>query len=275
MSKYRLEKEHRKFAVVSEYNDSCAGYISPEYEVRDHYGDEIAVVGSMDEAVATLVDHLSATSPQWEGGGAGRFIKVTHDYFDTLVVARNPAGRWTAFRNDYPLENGSGAASFSTASEAQRAADLHAGDGRSNSISVSDGLRWLIPSDNAEDEQRYRIENCLGEIVADAAEEIFGGIPSKAAQPLEVLIRRLCSIREASLFGSYDTVHRLRDRYFFLIENGKPSASSVRLSFAEAAHHYGKLALRERVGPDPSDTDLGQMISAVLARLPFPDDLST
>jgi hypothetical protein len=58
-----------------------------------------------------------------------------------------------------------------------------------------------------------------------------------------------------------------------LIESNKQTAAPTRLSFEEAAHHYGKLALRERLGPSVSDTELGEMISKVLAQLPGADRL--
>jgi hypothetical protein len=276
MSKYRLEKESGGFAIVHELREFRAGSIRTEYRLEDQYGDEIAVVKSMDDAVAALANHLLATAAPWEDGGAGRYLKVTHEYFDTLLVEHRQDGLWMASRNDYPLGDGNGPVTFSTASQAKHAADLHAHDARPESNDPGDGLHWLVPSDAAgEDEDRYRIEDQLGHTVADAAEALSrartehesGGIRPETTEALKARLRRLRGIREASLFGSYNTEHCSRDRYFFLIENGDQSAALGRISFDEAAYHYGKLALRHRLGLGPSDTALQQMISNVLQRI--------
>ena len=280
MSKYRLQRDSIGFAVINEHRDHRAGHISVEYRVRTDRDDEIAVVGSMEEAFATLDAHLSASSPPWEdgGGGAGRYVKLLPEYGDFLVVEQNQEdGGWRASRNDWPLGDGNGPVTFSTASKAQRAADLHAGDGHPKSKNPSDGLSWLIPSDaEEEDEQRYRIEHQLGQLIAEAAEAMSrartehdsGGIRPETAQTLKAEIRRLCAIRDASLFGSYDTERRSNDPYFVLIENGEKPAAPARVSFHDAAYHYGQVALRDRIGPDVTNTVCRDMISQVLARMP-------
>jgi hypothetical protein len=55
-----------------------------------------------------------------------------------------------------------------------------------------------------------------------------------------------------------------------VIEGGAPA----RVSFEEAAHHYGKIALRERLGASVSDVALEEMLSRVLARVPGSDRLA-
>jgi hypothetical protein len=89
-------------------------------------------------------------------------------------------------------------------------------------------------------------------------------------QAIKAALRRLSAIRDASLFGSYNTEDGEHQPYFLLIESSKQAAAPARLSFEEAAHHYGKLALRERVGLDVSDSELSEMISSTLARIPIP-----
>jgi hypothetical protein len=66
---------------------------------------------------------------------------------------------------------------------------------------------------------------------------------------------------------------RNRREPYFVIDTGQRAVAPARVSFEEAAHHYGKLALRERLGPGVSDTALGEMISKVLAQLPGADRL--
>ena len=276
MSKYRLHSEDGGFVVINEHGNYHAGHIEVEYRVRNDRNYEIAVVGSMEEAVASLAAHLSASSPPWEDGGIGRYIKLLPEYCDFLLVEQNQDRSWSAARNDWPLGDGNGPVTFSTASKAKRAADLHAGDGHPKSKNPSDGLSWLVPSD-AEDIDRYWIEFTLGELIAEAAEAISraraehdsGGIRPETGQTLKAKIRRLCAIRDASLFGSYDTERRSNDDpYFVLIENGEKPAAPTRVSFDDAAYHYGQVALRDRIGPDVTDTVYRDMISQVLARMP-------
>jgi hypothetical protein len=278
MSRYRLERQGDHFVVMNEHRDSRAGTI--KYTVRSYDGEKIAGVGSVAAGVAALASHLRANPPAWENDDDGRYTKLTHDCFDYLVVERKQNGNWIAYRNYYALGNERGPATFRTASEAQRAADLHASDERPNSACAGDGLSWLAPPDSAEeDEERCRIEHQLGERVADAAEAILragteytqGGVQSETVQAIKAAISRLCTIREASLFGSYDTERRSHDPYFVVAS--QQAAAHARMSFEEAAHHYGKLALRDRMGPDVSDTALREMISNALARMPRLDHL--
>jgi hypothetical protein len=76
-------------------------------------------------------------------------------------------------------------------------------------------------------------------------------------------------MREDYQFGSYDTESGSRAPYFVVIQGDAMS----RVCFEEAAHHYGKRALRKRLGADVSDETLRQMIADVLKRLPAPDRL--
>jgi hypothetical protein len=282
MSKLRLQKQGGDFVIINEHRDCAAGFIWARYEVVDYYSNKIAVVRSVDEAVAALAAHLKATPPRWESGGTGRYMKLTHEYCDSLEVEKTQDGRWTAVRNGWMLGNADGPVTFETAAQARRAADLHADDGHPDSTSPADGLSWLTPTDGAdEDWERCRIEHQLGAFVADAAEAIAqasrehsnGAIQLETVQAIKTALRRLCAIQEASLFGSYDTEQGTREPYFVVTADGQQAAAPVRLSFEEAAHHYGKMALRERLGSGVSETALREMISKVLARVPQPDRL--
>jgi hypothetical protein len=118
--------------------------------------------------------------------------------------------------------------------------------------------------------------------VADAAEGIAqasrehssGAIQLETVQAIKTALRHLRAIQEASRFGSYDTEHGTREPYLVVIESGQQAATSARVSFEEAAHHYGKMALRERLGAGVSDIALEEMVSRVLARVPQPDRVS-
>jgi hypothetical protein len=274
MSKLRLEKQGDGFAVANEHRDCAAGYIWPQYNVVDYYSDEVAVVRSLDEAVAALAAHPT----RWKSGGIDRYIKLTHEYCDSLEVEKTRDGSWTALRNGYALGNENGPIAFPTALAAKSAADLHADDGHSES-NASDGLSWLPPSDaTEEDEDRYRIEHQLGKIVADVADAISraraehskGEVKPETVETIKVGIRRLREIRDTSSLGSYDTRRAERQPYF-MIPIGTEANAPARVEFEEAAHHYGRLALRERLGPGVSDTALREMISEVLGRLSTPD----
>ncbi len=73
-------KQGDDFAIVNEPRGFAAGYIRPEYTVQDYHSEQIAVVSSMDEAVAALAAHFAANPPQWEDGGRGSYMKVTPEY---------------------------------------------------------------------------------------------------------------------------------------------------------------------------------------------------
>jgi len=278
MSRYRVTRQSDYFAILNEHRGFAAGYIRSAYRVLDSHGEEIAVTRSVDEAVAALAAHLATNPPRWEDGGFGRYIKTTHQFCDFLVVEQTQDGRWGAFRNGYELADEYGPVTFPTAKEAQRAADLQADDGHPNAKYPDDGLRWSGPSDPTEElEDRLHTEYRLGEIVADAAEAISrarteytsGGIRPETQQALRAEIERLRTIWEASQFGSYNTEDGSRDPYFMM-----EGAALSRVSFEEAACHYGKLALRERLGSDASDTELEKRISTVLGRLPGAERLA-
>lgn len=275
MSRYRLHRQGDRCVILSENRSFAAGTI--KFVVRDYNGEEIAAVGSLREAATVLADHLSANPSKWEQHGSERYARLTHEYFDDLMVEQDQDGSWVAFRNGRPLSNQDGFATFSTATAAKHAADLHAHDGHLDANCAGDGLSWLAPGDSPkEDEEWCLIEDFLGETMAEAAEAIARAhkeYSSRAIQPgtvqtIRAALRRLCGIHEASLFGSYDAVKHSRDPYFVLISSDGRSGTSLRISFEEAANHYGKIALRGRLGPNVSDKEVRKMISEVLKQMP-------
>jgi hypothetical protein len=276
MSRYRVKRCSNSLIVLNENRDFRVGSI--QCEVRDRQGEKIGMATSMDEAVALLAAHVANKRPRWEDGGAGSYVKITHEYCDLLAVEQSEDGRWAAFRNEYELADENGPVTFATAQEARHAAELHADDGRPNAKCPEDGLRWSGPSDPAEDlEDRLHCEHRLGEIVADAAEAIAqakaelgdGMVELSTVRRTKDLLAILREMHEDYQFGSYDTESGSRDPYFVVSEGPEVS----RVSFDEAAYHYGKLALRKRLGEDVGDETLRQMLADVLKRLPAPDRL--
>jgi hypothetical protein len=151
MSKLRLQKRGDDFVILNEHRDFAAGFIWARYEVVDYFSNKIAVVRSVDEAVAALATHLKATPPRWESGGTGRYIKLTHEYCDSLEVEKTQDARWAALRNGCALGRADGPVTFETAAQARRAADLHADDGHPGSACANDGLSWLNNADQDEE----------------------------------------------------------------------------------------------------------------------------
>lgn len=276
MSRYRVKRCSNSLIVLNENRDFRIGSI--RYEIEDREGKSIGAAASMEEGVALLAAHVANQRPRWENGGSGTYVKITHEYCDLLAVEQSEDGRWAVFRNEYGLADENSPVTFATAQEARHAAELHADDGRPNAKCPEDGLRWSGPSDPAEElEDRLHSEHVLGERVADAAEAIArakaelgnGMVELSTVRRTKDLLATLREMREDYQFGSYDTESGSRDPYFVVSEGPEVS----RVSFDEAANHYGTLALRKRLGEDVGDGALRQMLANVLKRLPAPDRL--
>src|ERR1700730_14742101 len=251
MSRYRLKRIGNQLVVLNEYRDFRIGSI--QCEVRDRQGEKVGMATSMVEAIALLAAHRADEPPRWEDSGHGSYIKTTDEHCDLLAAEQNGDGRWVAFRNEYELADENGPVTFATAQEARRAADLHANDGRPNAKCLDDGLHWSGPSDPAEDlEDRLVGEHVLGEWVADAADAIArvkaelgnGTTELSTVRRTKDLLETLGEMRQDYQFGSYDTESGSRDPYFVVVEG----AALSRVPFEKAAQHYGKLALRKRLG---------------------------
>jgi hypothetical protein len=270
--RYRLHPVRRYFDIVVEESNTVVGHLSPihpGFSVKNDQFEEIAVVTSIDEALAAFAAHVSTHPPHWERTGATEYKKDT-DYGDTLLVQQNSAGGWTAYRDDCELSDNNGPVSFPTARQAQHAADLHQHDGYPNSVCPGDSLSWL---GWMEVEGRYSREHCLGEVVADAVDAKSrarreygnGGVQAQTQDMIAGLIVHLHEIWEASRVGSFDPERCTDDPYFSddgAIQNGQAVPS--RMSFDDAAQHYGKIALRKRHGSDVSDAAIHDMISDLL-----------
>jgi hypothetical protein len=228
--------------------------------------------------------HVSAHPLPWQHTDVIEWEKFT-DYGNTLRVKQSSAGGWTASRNaggwavsgdDCELGDSNGPVTFPTARQAQRAADLHQHDGYPGSGRPGDNLSWLGYKGLPE-EVRYFAEDRLGLRVAEAVdaysraqtERLSGGMQSETQQSISGLIVWLHEDWETARVGSFDSDRGIFDPYYLNncdIE-GNQQGSDSRMSFDEAAHHYGRIALRERLGPDVSDAAIHDMISDVLARI--------
>src|SRR5262245_30286672 len=172
MSKFRLEKTAPGFWIINEHSDLRAGYIDTEgaghagvrYKVWSYYSnDEIAIVESVEDAIAALTSKLSFMPPHW-GSDGHVFVRSTYPYGDHLRVTQNQNGNWIALRNGFALENENGTLTFQTSSQAQRAADLHAAHGYLNFDGPDDSYYWFWSGAASKDYKHpYRIEYCLGE----------------------------------------------------------------------------------------------------------------
>lgn len=111
--------------------------------------------------------------------------------------------------------------------------------------------------------EMHRIEKQLGTLLADAVSGIAGaliewrsgGLKPETKEKCAKLIADLHHIWYASRFGSFDAERRVYEPYF---ANTPPS--DPRMSFAEAAQHYGLLELQRRF-PDMSETILKRVLS--------------
>jgi hypothetical protein len=108
-----------------------------------------------------------------------------------------------------------------------------------------------------------RVEHRLGTLLADAACEIAralveyhnGDPKAETKSRCANLIAKIGSIWSASRFGSWDQERRAYDPYFANEPSWKP-----RMSFGDAAQHYGMNELRERF-PDVSEAALKEALS--------------
>ena len=134
--RYILEDRGDYFGILNEASDTYVAYVHPHmtslhatrYRIVNREGNEIAVVGSLEEALAGFIAQISAHPPQWERRSATEYEKNTY-YGDTLRVLQRRTGGWSAYRDDRELGDSTGPMSFQDAREAQRRADLHMSDG--------------------------------------------------------------------------------------------------------------------------------------------------
>jgi hypothetical protein len=156
--KYLLQKYDDKhdYFVINDDADAVAGYIFPTrsdpgskmfFRVENDFGNKIAVVNSIDEAIPLLAAYYEANPPQWEHKDDVRkpdrrpsYVKDTQ--FATLRVEEIKPGQWAAYRDDFELLVGGKIATFATRDEAQNRADAHMRDDFPNSEPITDGYSW-------------------------------------------------------------------------------------------------------------------------------------
>jgi hypothetical protein len=85
------------------------------------------------------------------------------------------------------------------------------------------------------------------------------------------LLARLHGMLNVSRVGSFDTRLASREPYFLRSGSSGGDASS-RISFDEAVLHYGKMALRKRLGADTSEAVLCELTSWPLQSLDYTCD---
>jgi hypothetical protein len=131
------------FVVVHVESNCHVGYADrrgTKYRVRNDYGDDIAIVSSIDKAIPALLAYYEKHPPRWERDCATEYSKLSP--FGLLEVEEDQSGHWSAYRNEHPLLRDSKPAIFATSVEAQRAADAHLRDGLPDSEPNNNGMSW-------------------------------------------------------------------------------------------------------------------------------------
>jgi hypothetical protein len=148
---YLIEQQRDDFfAIVHHHSDCIVGCVAlrgARYHVRNIDNEEIAIVGSLDDAIPALAAYYAANPPQWEYESDTQCSKWT--LFGPVLVEQDQSGQWVAYRhcNDYPLLQNGQPAIFATLEEAKQAADAHASDGYPNSETIYDGFAFLPNTD--------------------------------------------------------------------------------------------------------------------------------
>jgi hypothetical protein len=146
-----LLKNYDHYAIVNDDADFIAGRVyclngqRGPYEVTSRIGpsyqpDDIAVVKSLDDAIPTFIDYYEKNPVPWERESSAFYSRYT--MFVCLWVEQDQQGDWLAYRNDYPMLQGTKPARFATCADAQRAADAHERDFFPNAEVIDDGFSW-------------------------------------------------------------------------------------------------------------------------------------
>ncbi len=139
------------FGIRNKDSDCLIGHVhrrSEKWHIEiDNIEDseEVAVVGSIEEAIPAFVAYYDKHPPQWEAETELRCTKLTQ--FGLLSVEQDEKGQWLAYRGNYPLMRHDKPAIFTTSKEAQRAADAHMSVGYPNSKMIEDGFSWIMDPD--------------------------------------------------------------------------------------------------------------------------------
>ena len=92
-----------------------------------------------------ITAHAEKNPRFWQRESVTRYIKSIE--FEVLRVELERPKQWSAYRGEYPLLRNGNPAVFTSSEEAQRAADLHQGEGYPNSEIIFDGLAWYPDTD--------------------------------------------------------------------------------------------------------------------------------
>jgi hypothetical protein len=135
----------QEISVHSLQTNCDVGYI--KIEAAKHFrilaadGDTIATTDTLNEAVDALTTYYEKPS-RWRSDTPMEYFKCT--LFGIIDVKQGEDGYWYVYRDsDHYLMRDGEAAAFASLEEAQRAADLHVRDPRTDHAS-SDGLSWYI-----------------------------------------------------------------------------------------------------------------------------------
>ena len=135
------------FGIRNKDSDCLIGHVhrrSEKWHIEiDNIEDseEVAVVGSIEEALPTFAAYYDKHPTQWEAETELRYTKLTQ--FGLLCVEQDEKGQWLANRCDYPLMRHDKPATFNTSKEAQRAADARISFGYPKSKKIEDGFSWV------------------------------------------------------------------------------------------------------------------------------------
>jgi hypothetical protein len=135
--KYLIQNYSDEYIILNDESNYYAGYIyplklglgSPRFSVRNDDSEEIALVKSINEAIAALAAYYEKNPPRWES--ATRFIKWPE--FGKLRVEQDQQGQRRAYRKDHELLIDGKPAIFVIPEETNRATDA---------LLLPHGLAW-------------------------------------------------------------------------------------------------------------------------------------
>jgi hypothetical protein len=133
------------FTIVHVESNCYIGYADrrgTKYRVQNDYGDDIAIVSSIDKAIPALLAYYEKHPARWVRDSATEYTRLSQ--FGFLQVEQDRSGHWSAYRNDCPLLRDGKPAIFRAVEEAQQAADAHLRDGLPESEMHADGLSWAV-----------------------------------------------------------------------------------------------------------------------------------
>jgi hypothetical protein len=92
------------FTIVHVESNCYIGYADrrgTKYRVQNDYGDDIAIVSSIDKAIPALLAYYEKHPARWVRDSATEYTRLSQ--FGFLQVEQDRSGHWSAYRNDCPL----------------------------------------------------------------------------------------------------------------------------------------------------------------------------